>query len=168
MLIQQQLIQHLGAVICDNKSAPCKRKFRGTFVPTRSRIALKFILPRRTAPLLPHSSHILATSEIPCLSLPPLLSPLRFFVSSLNFRVTAPKICVTVMSCSMTVDKHLTLSGKQSHFHAPIPQWRARQIKYYFHTSTGNSNRFNEVSQLWQLRNRERQIALFGFPTLRF
>lgn len=43
------------------------------------------------------------------------------------------------MSCSMTVDKHLTLSGKQSHFHAPIPQWRARQIKYYFHTSTGNS-----------------------------
>ena len=45
---------------------------------------------------------------------------------------------------------------------------RARQIKYYFHTSTGNSNRFNEVSQLWQLRNRERQIALFGFPTLRF
>jgi len=85
MLIQQQLIQHLGAVICDNKSVPCKRKFRGTFVPTRARIALKFILPRRTIPLLPHSSHILATSEIPCL---PPSSPLlpRFFVSSLNFR----------------------------------------------------------------------------------
>lgn len=30
------------------------------------------------------------------------------------------------MSCSVTVDKYLTLSGKQSHFHAPIPQWRAR------------------------------------------
>lgn len=137
MLIQRQLIQHLAAVIRDNKSAPCKRKFRGTFVPTRARIAPKFILPRARAccPLLSHSSHILATSETPR---PGSLFPLSILVGD-----TASKICVTVMSCSMTVDKHLTFSGKQSHFHASIPQWcaraRARKIKYYFRTPTGNS-----------------------------
>lgn len=56
----------------------------------------------------------------------------RFFVSSLNFLVgdTASKICVTVMSCAMTVDKHLTLTESNL-----ITRFSMVPVKHYFHSS---------------------------------
>lgn len=76
MLIQRQLIQHLAAVIRDNKSVPCKRKFRGTFVPTRARIAPKFILPRAAPVVIPFFAYFGNERD----------SAPRFFVTPLNFR----------------------------------------------------------------------------------
>lgn len=158
MLIQRQLIQHLAAVIRDNKSAPCKRKFRGTFVPARARIAPKFILPRAPPVVIPFFAYFGNERD----------SASRFFVFPLAIFIgdAASKIRVTIMSCTMTVDKHLTLSGKQSRFRAPIPRWARGRSKHYFHTVDRKLDGFNEVSQLW--RPRERQIALFDFATLRF
>lgn len=76
MLIQRQLIQHLAAVIRDNKSVPCKRKFRGTFVPTRTRIAPKFILPRALPVVILFFAYFGNERG----------SAPRFFVFPLNFR----------------------------------------------------------------------------------
>lgn len=57
----------LAAVIRDNKSAPCKRKFRarGTFVhDSRARsYCAEIYFTSRAGPLLFHSSHILATGD---------------------------------------------------------------------------------------------------------
>lgn len=137
MLIQRQLIQHLAAFISDNKSAPCKRKFRGTFVPVRAHIAPKFILPRALPVVIPFFAYF-GNGRIFWRDFAS-----RFFVFPLAIfdliGDTASKICVTIMSRSRAVDKHLTLSGKQSRFRAPIPQWAHGRSNTIFAPSTGNS-----------------------------
>jgi len=117
MLIQRQLIQHWPPLFATNKSAPCKRKFRGALLfRPRARIATKFILPRTRAraviPFFAYFGNGRASASRFFVSPPPSLPRPSPFPPPLILSRgdVAPKICVTVTSCSMIADKYLTLT----------------------------------------------------------
>jgi hypothetical protein len=136
MLIQRQLIQHWPPLFATNKSAPCKRKFRGALLfRPRARIATKFILPRTRAraviPFFAYFGNGLASASRFFVSPSPSLLPRPSLLPSplliLSRGDAAPKICVTVTSCSMIVDKYLTLTDSGlGVFTVPVPQWQRR------------------------------------------
>lgn len=77
----------LAAVIRDNKSAPRKRKFRGTFVPSSRSYCGEIYFTSLAGRCYSILSHILATSD------PPPTAPVPLFPLSIFVGVSASKIC---------------------------------------------------------------------------